>query len=321
MASPNTFFTAGLLGISMAALASTAAANQINVDDNVKQAACENVSLQVLGSGGPELDDGRTSSSYLIWYKDKARVLIDAGSGSSVRFGETGANFADIDTILLSHLHTDHAADLPSFIKGSYFGNRSKDLTIYGPAANDVMPSTERYVQSLIGKNGAFSYLSSYTQKGEDDYLVTAHSVQESSFSTKISHGISVEAMSVHHGPIPALSWKVTVDECVAVFSGDTNNAGGTLAAFAKDVDILVLHNAIGDNAGAGAMNLHMTPKQIITIAKEASPKRVLLSHIMKRSETGIAGLTEAISVIAPGQVFVAQDLMNISLVREGDNF
>ena len=39
------------------------------------------VAVQVLGSGGPEMK-GRASSSYLIWQQGKARVLIDAGGGS-----------------------------------------------------------------------------------------------------------------------------------------------------------------------------------------------------------------------------------------------
>ena len=85
--------------------------------DTSATTVCEGVSLQVLGSGGPELDDGRASASYLLWKDEKANVLVDAGSGSSVQFGASGADFTDVDTILLSHLHTDHAADLPSFIK------------------------------------------------------------------------------------------------------------------------------------------------------------------------------------------------------------
>src|SRR6056297_782871 len=70
-------------------------------------ASCASTRLQVLGSGGPELDDGRRSSSYLLWLDDRARVLLDAGSGSSVAFGASGADFADLQAILLSHLHTD----------------------------------------------------------------------------------------------------------------------------------------------------------------------------------------------------------------------
>lgn len=288
----------------------------IAADDAIKNDSmrCEGVSVQVLGSGGPELDDGRASSAYLVWYHDEAKVLIDAGSGSSVQFGAAGASFETLDAILLSHLHTDHSAELPSFVKGSYFGSRSKDLPIIGPDGNDVMPSTEDYVDALLGKKGAFRYLSSYTQPHQDDYLLTAISATEPTFSYDINPSITVSAMDVHHGPIPALAWKVNVNGCMAVFSGDTNDADGTLAEFAKHADILVLHNAIGDDASGSAKQLHMTPTQLLNIASASKVKRVVLSHIMKRSEPGLSALTDAIAVIAPGRVYAAQDLMNVPL-------
>jgi len=52
----------------------------------------EDVAVQVLGSGGPELQDRRASSSYLIWQDGQARVLVDAGGGSALRFGEWREN-------------------------------------------------------------------------------------------------------------------------------------------------------------------------------------------------------------------------------------
>jgi hypothetical protein len=50
----------------------------------------QGVALQVLGSGGPELQDQRASSSYLVWDDGRARVLVDAGGGSALRFAESG---------------------------------------------------------------------------------------------------------------------------------------------------------------------------------------------------------------------------------------
>ena len=34
----------------------------------------------------------------------KARVLVDAGGGSALRFGESGAQMADLDVVLFTHL-------------------------------------------------------------------------------------------------------------------------------------------------------------------------------------------------------------------------
>ena len=81
------------------------------------------IALQILGSGGPELA-GRASSSYLIWRDGKAAVVVDLGGGSALRFREAGAKLADLDLILLTHLHVDHSADLPALIKSGLFERR-----------------------------------------------------------------------------------------------------------------------------------------------------------------------------------------------------
>ena len=136
------------------------------------------VTLQVLGSGGPELNDDRVSSSYLIWHKNKARILIDAGPGSSVNFGASGADFTDVQAVLLTHLHVDHSADLPAYVKGSYFTQRNEEITVYGPSANALMPSTSDYLASLMGNEGAFAYLSDYTDaSSQADYHIKAQNI------------------------------------------------------------------------------------------------------------------------------------------------
>jgi ribonuclease BN (tRNA processing enzyme) len=110
-------------------------ANQCEVDQ---------VKLQVLGSGGPELDDSRHASGYLIGYRNKAQVLIDAGADSSIEYGKSGATFEDLQDILLTHLHVDHSADLPAFITGSCFTARNANLSLYGSDKNSLMPSTSQ---------------------------------------------------------------------------------------------------------------------------------------------------------------------------------
>ena len=83
------------------------------------------VAVQVLGSGGPEMR-GRASASYLIWVDGKARVLVDSGGGSALRFGESGARVADFDVVLFSHFHSDHSADFPVLVKSSHFEDKPR---------------------------------------------------------------------------------------------------------------------------------------------------------------------------------------------------
>jgi ribonuclease BN (tRNA processing enzyme) len=101
------------------------------------------VALQILGSGGPVPDSARASSGYLVWIDGRARVLVDAGGGTFVRFGESGADLATLDAIVLTHLHTDHSAELPAFVKGMYLlDRREAPMVVAGPAHRGTFPAS-----------------------------------------------------------------------------------------------------------------------------------------------------------------------------------
>jgi len=290
----------------------------LSLQTKANQCESDQVKLQVLGSGGPELDDGRYSSGYLIWYKNKAQVLIDAGAGSSVGYGQSGAQFKDLQGILLTHLHVDHSADLPAFIKGSYFSSRSSDIDLYGPAANNLMPSTSDYLQRLLGDKGAFAYLKGYVNKRPNaGYKVIATDVPlvKGQTSTHIlGNDITAKATFVHHGPVAAVAWRVELAGCSIVFSGDMSNQFDVLSSFASEADLLVANNAVPDNASGVALNLHMTPSAIANIAKQAKVKKLVLSHFMKRT-LNIQKVTQ--SIIRQqyrGPIILATDGIIISL-------
>jgi ribonuclease BN (tRNA processing enzyme) len=278
--------------------------------------ADKGVWLQVLGSGGPELGDGRASSGYLLWNDGKARVLIDVGSGSLFRFEQSGASLNDLDAILLSHFHVDHSADLPSLIKASYFSGRDRDLPLFVPMGNSLMPSATEFVQGLFGDDGAFRYLSDYLDGSESYRLlpnnVTAMGKKESIVRDDSRYRLT--AVPVHHGPIPALAWKVELAGRTIVFSGDMNNANETVVGLANGVDLFVAHNAVTDGAGRIARNLHMTPLEIGKIAARAKVKKLLLSHRMNRTLGNEAQTLSAIKLHYNGSVAFADDLQCFAL-------
>ena len=245
------------------------------------------IHLQVLGSGGPELGDRRASSGYLVWQDGKARVLVDMGAGSLLRFEQAGARIEDLEAILLTHLHVDHSADLPALIKASYFSGRTTDLTVYGPTGNRLMPATDAFLQALFGsEQGAFRYLGSYLT-GQDDYRLLGVDVPAQGKQPQRvfdQTGLRFTAVPVHHGPVPALAWRVDMADKSIVFSGDMNGDNHTLEALAAGADLLVAHHAIPESARGVARDLHMPPSVIGRIAKTADVKQLVLSHLMRRT-------------------------------------
>ena len=244
------------------------------------------VSLQVLGSGGPESGDKRASSGYIVWIDGKSRVLVDFGGGTSLRFEEAGAKIEDLDVILLTHLHIDHTADLPALLKSSFFVNRTKNLPIYGPDHNDFMPSTQSFVERLFKNNkGAWEYMGDYLD-GSASFQIKAHTVKKTKNVKTIykNSRLSVQTISVHHGPIPAIAYRVNVGSKSITFSGDMNGDYHTLEKLAKKTNILVAHNAVPKGAKGVGAKLHMTPLTIGNIAKDAHVRSLVLSHRMLRT-------------------------------------
>jgi ribonuclease BN (tRNA processing enzyme) len=271
------------------------------------------VELQVLGSGGPELEDKRASSSYLVWQDGRPRVLVDSGGGSALRFGQAGAHIAQLDVILFTHLHIDHSADFPALIKSSYFEDRKPSLPVYGPGGNEFFPPTTEFVADLFGrKRGAYRYLGDFLEGRQGGYVLQAHNVlldKHEIRSVFQSGDLAASATQVVHGEVPAIAWRISIGDRTIVFSGDANGENGNLERLAKDADLFVAHNAIPEGETGAARQLHMPPSVIGNIAHTAGVRQVVLSHRMLRT-LGQEGTTmAAIAKSYSGPVSFADDL------------
>ena len=246
------------------------------------------LAVQVLGSGGPEMQDKRASTSYLIWEHGRARVMVDAGGGSALRFGESGAQMSQVDAFLFSHFHVDHSGDFPALIFSSWFEDRKRPLPVFGPPGNEYMPSTTEFVRDLFSEpHGAWRSLSDLVEpRAEGSYTLQPHNVDAGPTSVLVFRNadMAVYAVRVVHGAFPALAWRVEIGGKRIVFSGDTNGEGQGLTQLATDADVFVAHNAVPEGATGVERRLHMPPSVVGVIAANAHVKQLVLSHRMLRT-------------------------------------
>jgi ribonuclease BN (tRNA processing enzyme) len=275
--------------------------------------AHKGVEVQVLGSGGPELEDRRASSSYLVLQDGRPRILVDSGGGSALQFGRAGAHVSQLDAIFFSHLHIDHTADFAALIKSSYFEERNRPLPVYGPIGNDFFPTTTEFVADLFDpKHGAYRYLGGFLSGGDGGYNLVAHDVTLGDHEVRAIYRSSdtvVSATKVIHGGVPALAWRVELGGKVIVFSGDTNGNNGNLEILAKGADVFVAHNAIPEGETGGVRELHMPPSVIGRIAGVAHVKSLVLSHRMLRSLGHESETRAKIATSYSGPIAFADDL------------
>jgi ribonuclease BN (tRNA processing enzyme) len=274
------------------------------------------VALQVLGSGGPIADDARASSGYVVWVDGKSRVLIDAGGGTFLRFGEAGASFKDLSFVGLSHLHTDHSADFPALLKSGNFSGRKRSLMVVGPYGDGDFSGLEDWLQRMLSRDsGAYAYLSGFLDGTRGLPMLVAREVSsEGSSVVYKDDDIIVEAMPVPHGIVPAVAFRVQAAGETLVFASDQNGSKASFRGFAKDASVLVMHLVVPEDVSGVGRKLHAPPSLIGSIAGETAPKKLVLSHFMARSLRDLPANVALVEEQYPGDIVLAEDLQCIAL-------
>jgi ribonuclease BN (tRNA processing enzyme) len=255
------------------------------------QASCstEPLALQVLGSGGPSAGDTRASTGYLIWRGGRAVVMVDAGGGTFLRFGEAGAKLQDLSLLAVSHLHPDHVSDLPALLWLSELA-RQQRLKIAGPSGGGAFPSFDAFLERLFdAEAGAFPVLGgTLGQIGQGVPLdvVVVDAADTTARSILSDTGLEVRAVGVPHGNVPSLAYRIDVDGRSIVFGSDQNGSDPGFSTFASGADVLVMHLGLSERAAAPVTHFHAKPATVGQLAQEAGAKRLVLSHLMTAPPT-----------------------------------
>jgi ribonuclease BN (tRNA processing enzyme) len=252
----------------------------------------DSIAVQILGSGGPRINPFRSSSSYLLWVGNEARVLVDMGGGALGRFGQTRAKISDLSLLAVSHLHPDHISDLPAFLWLSH-EVRKEPLRIVGPSGNDAAPDFATFLARLFDeKNGAFPVLgAAFGGKRRDipsgpasagggvrlhiDVIDVAKAEPSTLFD---GDGLTVTALGIPHGNMPTLAYRVKVRNMSIVFSSDQMGTDPKFVDFARGANILIMHLAVA--AGVKNNPLHAGPDVVGRVAQAAGIGRLIVSHI-----------------------------------------
>ena len=263
------------------------------------------VQLQILGSGGPGASGGRASSGYLLWVDGVSRIMIDAGSGTKDQFHRAGANSDDIEFVGLSHLHPDHSAELPAI-----FWPAGGSFQISGPTGSDDFPPIEKFLELLMGTNGAYSALAPRMNL----QVTTVDTSSRQAMEVWSADNILGSATTVPHGEVPTLAYKFEFAHTSIVFASDQNGSDPAFIDFARGVDFLVIHLTGTEDATGVIAQLHAKPSVWGDMAASAEVGQVIVSHI---SATTIDMLDESLAVIKEhysGPLVTGEDLMCIEL-------
>ncbi|MBW8861150.1 MAG: MBL fold metallo-hydrolase [Acidobacteria bacterium] len=258
-------------------VATAAAAHQ----DPARQPARTQVVL--LGTGTPRPEPDRSGPATAIVVNDTA-YLVDAGPGIVRRAAAAAANgiaalsMAKLDTLFITHLHSDHTVGLPDLIFTPWVQERRAPLRVFGPEGTQEMT---RHIL-LAWQADVDIRTKGLERRGRLD--VQAHDVAPGVVYKDAN--VTVSAFANRHGEWPhSFGYRFTTADRTVVISGDTSPSPEVVAACQK-CDVLI-HEVFSEKYQPADMpnwveyrsKYHTTTSQLAEIANKAQPALLILHH------------------------------------------
>jgi ribonuclease BN (tRNA processing enzyme) len=220
------------------------------------------VKLTVLGCSGSMPGPDSPASGYLV-EAEGYRLVLDLGHGT---FGvlQRYVDPADVDAVVVSHLHADHCIDLTAYIVALR----------YGPAGYRFHTPDDRI--PIIGPSGTRGRL----EAAYDPYARKLGLNELFNFSTPREGELGPFRMSyaeTNH-PVPTHAVRLTAGGRTLAYSADTG-VSDEVVALAKDADVFLCEASFG--AGEPYVpDLHLTGRQAGEHAERAGAGRLVVTHV-----------------------------------------
>ena len=200
-------------------------------------------------------------------------TIIDMPNGILKQLLKIGHKPEKIKTILITHLHGDHTADLPFFYKYIYHKEESNEITVIGPKGieSKIAQLFEAYNfedKKIIDEKKNIKYIEISKEK-----LVLEEIKQ-----------YNIEAIQVKHG-IEALSYGYVINDSLGL-TGDTSICDGVKEIIKNSKTIIADSTLLtGDFSHMGIDNIEYLAK---TYQKQIIPTHLLDTTREKLREMNI---------------------------------
>ena len=275
--------------------------------------------VTLLGTGCPAVSTCRYGAATLVQCGGM-NLLVDVGSGVTQRLVGAGLNGADIDGVLITHMHSDHLVDLYQFFISSWHQSRDRPQKIFGP------PGIRTFMRETMA---LWEKERSLRIEFEQRSSVEAFDIEVVEFTGEDElfpdSDCKVWPVKVDHEPVePAFGYVFEWAGKKLVLSGDTRYCENLVRA-ASQADLLVhevfVHGTMevtGTRTQSGldaVRSYHTLSDEVGKVAKAANVRALVLTHIVPPSADRAALIADA-RMDYGGPIIVGEDLMCFDLLK-----
>jgi ribonuclease BN (tRNA processing enzyme) len=236
-------------------------------DQEPGDAAEPDLLVRFAGSGDAFGSGGRFQACIWLRGRDPAgrdhTLLVDCGASSLVALRQLGLDPAEIDTVVLSHLHGDHFGGVPFLILDAQFGGRERPLLIAGPAG--VRERVDACMEAMFPGSTAVRrrFETRFAEISGDLAPLTAG-------------GAAVSAAEVVHASgAPALALRIRLGGRILAYSGDTEWSPA-LTDVSRGADLFVCEAY----TFARKIPYHLDYATLQEHVPQLDARRILLTHM-----------------------------------------
>lgn len=300
------------------------------------------LTLRFLGTAASRPTVERNVSAIAV-QRDGETMLVDCGEGTQRQMMRYGVSFALAD-IFFTHLHTDHLLGVVGLTRTLQLQGREEPLRLWGP------PGSARALRQAVAFGGdrvGFAVEVAEVQPGvpvpRGDYAVVPFALDHAGASAVGYAFVEEErrgrfnpdlarALGVPEGPLWGELHRgrpVTLDDGRlveptalvgptrpgrrVVITGDTRPGAATVDA-AQHADLLVHEATFAEDEAARAKETgHATAREAAMVARAASARRLVLTHISARYSHDTRDLEREARAVFP-DVAVARDGMEVGV-------
>lgn len=298
------------------------------------------IRITLLGTGTPNFDPaaylatGRVTAGLLI-QAGSERMLFDCGQGVITRLLQSGdpdgmgpisPNIA-VDKVFISHLHSDHIAEIPSLYAFGWLYRKDKPLRVWGPGRAQNQPvGTVKMMHSLRTAFATdFLVRCCLFTNPEENIPLSGVRIRNNVFNLTPGvaydqNGVTVTAFLVDHDPVkPSFGFRIDFNGRSVVYSGDTTVVED-LIEHSKGVDVLI-HEVYGFpmDISPGIFGFHTSPEDAAGIFNSTLPTMAVYTHISNPptdTDDDLVARTQAAGYTGP--LTVGLDLMQITVMPDG---